>query len=228
VAFGLADHLTPELLSALIDEELDPVEAREVQEHLSTCLHCRYQLDGLRRVSMGLRKLEREALPAALDTSIRRQLALDRTAGGLRSRLAERSELQRRVPAQVGLGFALVLALALIGWLFSAALARRGDGSVVVPISPSMLVDSHRELGGLLFDWQGDTWREAGTTGEPDRILARGSEEWHELLAAHPGVDTLLETSPRVILRWQGQLVALARATSAPPDGAAAAPAANR
>jgi hypothetical protein len=205
----LAQHLDPELLSALIDEELDPAETREVQAHLGNCLHCRQRLDGLRRVASGLRALEREEVPASLDHSVRRRFALDHVAGGLRERLAAREQSQRQLPAQVGLGFALVLSLAAIGWLFADALERRGKGPVIVPLAPGAFVESPREVGGLTFEWRADGWRETETTGEPERVVSSGSEQGREILEAHPGLDALFDDAPSVVLRWNGELVAL-------------------
>jgi hypothetical protein len=205
---SLAQHLAPELLSALIDEELDPRETREVQAHLGSCLHCRQRLDGLRRVATGLRELERVELPTSLDHSIRRQLALDRVAGGLRQRLEARAGAPRRLTAHVGVGFAVVVSLAAIGWLFTDALERRNTG-VVVPISQGMFADQPREVGGLVFEWQGDSWRETQAVGEPQRVVASESEEWREIFDAHPGLESLFEESPRILLRWREELVEL-------------------
>ena len=215
---SLAQHLDPELLSALIDEELEPAETREVQAHLGSCLHCRQRLDGLRRVASGLRALERQEVPASLDHVVRRRFALDHVAGGLRERLAAREQTQRQLPAQVGLGFALVLSLAAIGWLFSDALERRGAGPVIVPLAPGSFVDSPREVGGLTFEWRAEVWRERATSGEPERVVSSGSEEGQEILAALPGLESLFADAPQVVLRWRGELVTLAESPPADAD----------
>jgi anti-sigma factor RsiW len=215
---SLAQHLAPELLSALIDEELDPVETREVHAHLGSCLHCRQRLDGLRRVAGGLRDLERAAIPDALELSLRRQIALDDAAGGLRERLEARSIAPRRLPAQVGLGFSLVLALAVIGILFTHALERRQTGAVVVPLSPATLEASPRAAAGREFVWRGTAWRESGASGAPVRAVGKDSAEGLAILTAYPDLEALFEDAPQVELRWEQELIALVDAR--PPAGA--------
>jgi anti-sigma factor RsiW len=216
---SLAQHLEPELLSALIDDELDPMEAREVQAHLGSCLHCRQRLDGLRRVASGLRELERAALPTSLDLAIRRQVALDRAAGGLRERLEASSVAPRRLSAPVGLGFALVLALAAIGLMFAQALERRQTVSVVVPAAPA-IESSPRDVAGRLFVRHGEAWRESAAAGEPARAVASDSEEGRRILLAHPDLEALLGDAAEVQLLWEGDLVAL----RTPPPAPAPAP----
>lgn len=211
---GIAQHLAPELLSALVDDELDPAEVHEVQAHLGSCLHCRQRLDGLRRVAAGLRELERPALPASLEFAVRRQIALERSSGGLRERLDQHTASARGLSAQVGLGFALVLALALIGFLFSTALERQ-TSSVVVPLTPATLEGSPREAAGRSFVWQGTAWRESGAVGEPARIVARDSPEGLEILLAHPDLAPLFEDAAEIELRWRDELVTVS--ASAPP-----------
>lgn len=209
---SLAHHLAPELLSALIDEELDPLEIREVQAHLGSCLHCRQRLDGLRHVAAGLRELDRAAVPASLELSVRRQIALDRAAGGLRERLEASALVPRRLPTQVGLGFSLVLALAAIGFLFTHALERRQTVSVVVPPTPALLEGAPREAAGRIFVWQSPAWRESGATGEPERVIAGDSEEGRGILREHPDLQPLLDEAVAVELLWGGELVSLVAA----------------
>lgn len=206
---GLAQHLAPELLSALVDDELDAAEVREVQAHLGSCLHCRQRLDGLRRVAAGLRDLERAALPASFEVALRRQIALDGAANSLRQRLEAQSLAPRRLAAPVGLGFALVLTLAAIGFLFTHALERRQEVSVVVPLSPAGVEGSTREAAGRSFVRQGVAWRETGARGAPVRTIGRESAEGHAILAEHPDLELLLDASPEVQLIWRGELVAL-------------------
>ncbi|HUP25637.1 MAG TPA: zf-HC2 domain-containing protein [Thermoanaerobaculia bacterium] len=206
---GLAQHLAPELLSALVDEELDAAEVREVQAHLGSCLHCRQRLDGLRRVAAGLRDLERAALPASFEVGLRRQIALDGAATGLRERLEAQSLAPRRLAAPVGLGFALVLTLAAIGFLFTHALERRQAVSVVVPLSAAAVEGSTREAAGRSFVRQGVAWRETGAREAPVRMIGKESAEGRDVLAEHPDLEPLLEAAPEVHLVWRGELVAL-------------------
>jgi anti-sigma factor RsiW len=214
----MAQHVAPELLSALLDEELDPAESREVHSHLGSCLHCRQRLEGLRRVAAGLRDLERPALPPVLDLALRRRLALDRPADTLRERLQEHLSASRALSAQVGLGFALVLALAAIGFLFTHALERGQAGSVLVPVGPSAVEESVREAGGRRFVREGTVWRELHVAGEPSRTVARDSEEGREILELHPDLEALFEHGHAVELRWGGEVIAVVEALEAPAE----------
>jgi Putative zinc-finger len=50
-------HLADDLLSALVDDQLEPAERAPAQAHLATCLECRQRLEELRSVASMLRTL---------------------------------------------------------------------------------------------------------------------------------------------------------------------------
>ena len=56
-------HDARDLLSALLDEALDPSERALVQAHLEGCADCRRELDGLRSTVSLLSRVERARAP---------------------------------------------------------------------------------------------------------------------------------------------------------------------
>jgi hypothetical protein len=85
----------PERVTALVDGELDPVQAAAVAAHLASCPECRAQADAERALRERLRALPPPALPS-----------------GLEARLASR---MRRAPAPVVIArWALPLAAVLV------------------------------------------------------------------------------------------------------------------
>jgi hypothetical protein len=80
-----------ELLSARLDEELDPATARTVDRHVASCTACRAELDGLDRARGAVRALPRINAPAGVVDRLvderhradRRGVALASVAAGL-------------------------------------------------------------------------------------------------------------------------------------------------
>lgn len=56
------NHLTPEILNALLDERLAPHARDEAHAHLATCAQCRAEFDALERVNAALDALAPEPL----------------------------------------------------------------------------------------------------------------------------------------------------------------------
>jgi anti-sigma factor RsiW len=64
-------------LSALIDQELEPLRRAELQTHLDACARCRQRLGALGRVDEGLRELAARPLAADLDERLRRHVVAE-------------------------------------------------------------------------------------------------------------------------------------------------------
>jgi anti-sigma factor RsiW len=92
-------------LSAWLDGELEPEEARRVEEHLAGCGRCRRERALLAATSRAVRALPPETVAEGFDARLRRRLAAETAA---------RSLHRRRLPA-FALGAAAVLALAILG-----------------------------------------------------------------------------------------------------------------
>ena len=74
-----------DLLSAFLDDELDPVRSREIEQHTATCSECAAAIENLRRVS----------------TALRRDLPYHRAPDLLRARIAREVRGKVRVTGRV-------------------------------------------------------------------------------------------------------------------------------
>jgi anti-sigma factor RsiW len=68
------NHLSSEILNALLDEQLTPVERGDAQAHLAACAECRAELDALDRVTTTLASLTPEPLPVELAPRVLAQI----------------------------------------------------------------------------------------------------------------------------------------------------------
>ena len=195
-------HLPADLLSAYLDRELTDQERRRTEGHLDDCTACRERLEGLRRVAVGLRSLDRVAPPAVLEHGLQRHLALDAKERGLRGRLEERSLAPRRLPTHFGLVFATVIALAAILYLFTQEIGRQPNG-------PNQARTPGSERPAVAFEREGPFWRQEGLVGDPVRTLDAGSEEGLMLLREVPALLALVEGSGGVLLEVDGEVVLL-------------------
>jgi anti-sigma factor RsiW len=93
-------------LSAWLDGELEPEEARRVEEHLARCESCRRQRVLLGATSRAVRALPPETVSDGFDARLRRRLTAETTARG-------QPPLRRRLPS-LALGLAAVLVLAIL------------------------------------------------------------------------------------------------------------------
>ncbi|HVS16280.1 MAG TPA: zf-HC2 domain-containing protein [Thermoanaerobaculia bacterium] len=199
---SLVHHLPADVLSAYIDEQLSTPERRRAEGHLDGCTTCRERLEGLRRVAVGLRSLERVAPPAILEHGLSRHLVLDAKERGMRGRLEERSLAPRRLPTHFGLGFAMVVAFAAMLYLFSYGVDLRRERAAGTGVG-----DAAAERSALAFDRDGARWRQEGVAGEPARILDPESEEGRRLLREVPALLALIEGSEGVVLELEGEVV---------------------
>jgi anti-sigma factor RsiW len=129
-------HLGAEL-SASLDYELDPDEARRVEEHVDECSECRAELASLERVRRILRELPPvEARPGFFD--------------GL---IADRHRATRRGAALVGVAASLLVVLSLL----AADPLARGDASdTAAEPSPPTVVRGDNGLVRLESHDRGD------------------------------------------------------------------------
>lgn len=192
-----AAHLDDELLSSYLDGELPRRQAATVEDHLEHCAGCRAELDGLRRVARSLGRLERASPPPLLAGRVQRRVALAEQDRGLLDRLESRLRVPR-LDSPLLVMFVLVLALAVIVFLFTQQVARQQEaGEVSITVAaPEDVEELLRTVEGLRLDGRdlvhcGDGWCESGTeeaeVGER-RTVAAGGEEWFAPLLAEPEV----------------------------------------
>ena len=209
----MSSHIPVELLSSYLDSELSEAEASAVERHVRQCATCRDDLQGLRWVVTGLRGLERAAVPSVLAQDVERRVALERRPRGLIERLEAQLERRSKIDPGLVLGFALVLALAVIFYLFADAVERRRQGEVpiVVPGASSAAADRSNEVtevAGRVFRRRDDWWTEDGAT-VPTRVLGAHDPAALELRLAHPWLEELLVASRGVVLLEGGESIAI-------------------
>ena len=214
-----ASHVTEDLLSAYVDEELAASERLALEEHLGDCLSCQYRLEGLRKVVGGLRSLERAAAPASLAGSIQRHLALDESHRAL-DRYRLELPAAGRLPTHGFVIFAVIIALAAMLFLFAEALEVQGEST---PSSTSAAgtegTDNRRALvDGRTFEMRGGLWIEQGIDEgiDPAQVSWTPSDSalGERLVEQLPGLRSLLDTGGGAILEWEGEPVGL----RAPPS----------
>lgn len=98
-----------ERVSAYLDGELGPLQARQFEAHMRSCAVCSELVDGVERVRCTLQTLGVDALPAAT------QLRLN---GGLQDELVQPGW---RLPRAVVVGLTVAAALAIVLWPESGA-----------------------------------------------------------------------------------------------------------
>ena len=203
-------HLSPEALSAYLDDEVQPGERPNIERHLDECVSCRRHLDGLRRVTAGLHRLERAAPPPVLDAAVR-HLVLNARPRGITARWEARSRLLGGLlSSQVLIMFALVFSLALILFLFADGLERRArTDPILVPVLEveGEIVVDRRQVGDQSFELREGRWWPVGVVGTPIRSLATTSPAVRDLMVEQPALIELLETGAPVVLELEGDLV---------------------
>ena len=209
----MIDHLTAETLSAHLDHELSAPERRRTEEHLGECPDCRRELEGLRRTVRRLRELERLAPPEIIGSQIRRQVALEREETVLAGRF-RRDRFRIPVESSSLLAFSLVVALAVILYLFAGALENRRSRTIPVDLGPASgeraaaVANPERELPLREWTWDGSEWEavertEAST--RPIQEVRRGSRDWAELVALHPELESLPSADRELLVRLRGE-----------------------
>lgn len=215
----LTAHLDDDLLSAYVDGELPERRVAEAEDHLAHCPSCKARLDGLARVVGRLHRLERAAPPPLLAERVARHVALVDRERSLVERLEARLNVGS-LDSPIVLAFAVVLALAVIAYAFTAAVERSGDGGtrfgLAEPESAAGLVASVEvtEIAGHELVRQDGVWIEVmalDASWEPvahERVAADG-EAGRELLERQPWAAELIAGGAAGVVlrdgeRWVG------------------------
>jgi len=77
----MTGHISSEALSAYLDGETGPAEAKRLAAHLAACAHCSTRLEATRRLIGGLRRLAPAAPPPDLAALVRARIAATAPAG---------------------------------------------------------------------------------------------------------------------------------------------------
>ena len=197
-------HPTLEVLSAHLDGELSRLESTRVRRHLDEYVPCRRELEGLRRTVGRLRELERAAPSDLLETRVRRQVAVESDARSL----ADRFELRRfRLPVQSStlLTFALVVAFAVMLFVFAEAVERQRTATIPVELSSGPERESATSVPvATEWIWVEGRWSPESVADVASRLdfaVRRGSPEWEELLRHHPELGSLPGADGAVLVR---------------------------
>jgi len=215
----MSRHATAELLSAYLDDELDSGVSRALAGHLERCPACRARFASLRSVVATVRRLERQAPPPVVGEVVARRLAFERRPASARERLEGRlSRLPQ--PSSIFYTFALLVAFAVVIYLFAEGVERAGRPRTALVLAPAPTVSlptgevrETRQAAGRTFDLIDGVWRERGIE-QPfaDFPIEAESDAGRALLAHHPDLAAL---GDRVVLRLEGSVVEL-RGAAAP------------
>lgn len=214
-------HVSTELLSAYLDQELAVEKARQLEAHLESCSDCHSRLQGMRRVVSNLRHLDRMAPSSTLDQLVMRRIALADEPKGWLDRLESSLPSYQRQSSMLAL-FSVVIALALIVFLFLYALQIRQNGSIEVrfddpawesgtqPQAGSQTEGSQLTAGGLSFELHDGRWIEKGLDPSIEaRKVGRGSEDAADLAARHPEIEPLVDIEEPIVFEVDGEVIEL-------------------
>lgn len=197
----MSRHATAEQLSSYVDRELVGPRLRLVEKHLEECDECRRRLDGMRRVVVGLRRLEQLEPPPMLGQDLARRVRLEPRPRDLVQRLEDHL---RGTPLQstVGFTFALIFALAVILYLFSGWVERQGLSHQPILVAPSEVAGAagHRRIGNRLFHAVEGEWHQVGVIAADAVVVAADGETVRDLLAREPALAPLVAEGAPVIL----------------------------
>ena len=128
-----------DLLSAFLDDELDPVRSREIERHVASCVECAAALANLRRMSVALRQdLPYHRAPDLLRARIAREV---RGTVRVTGRVAAPHAWWRQLA--VAAGFVLVAGGVWFAALLPAGAARDGLAREAVADHVRSLMASH-------------------------------------------------------------------------------------
>lgn len=183
-----------ELLSAYLDGELSPEDHFRVEKMLAEDAGVREQLEGLCRVSLGVRQLERPAPPPALDLAqLHRLTRLDRHRGLI-------EYLQDFLPGIAGRHSSLIPAFALM-LLFGWSIYSYSVWNWNHPPGDSA------EISGKMFLREGEVWFQAGISNWlTPRPVDLASTEGQSFLESRPDLvgvaklgEVVLETDDGLV-----------------------------
>jgi hypothetical protein len=199
-------HASLERLSSYLDAELVESERRALEEHLSDCPTCRHRLSGLQGVVARLERLEQQAPPQELSFLVERRIAAEKDRTTLSSRLEDTVKTFLVQPSLTPV-FGLVVALALILYLFSFGLARRQEGGtrLVVPVTDSVAAaEAPRVVNERTFELEDGVWVERLLDGAPVEVLDFSAGQ-----AVPPELEAYQVLGERVRLELDGRAVEL-------------------
>jgi anti-sigma factor RsiW len=210
----MTHHSSVEQLSIYLDDRLGEPERRRLERHLAACDDCRRRLAGMRRVVQGLERLERTAPPPQLAHQVEQRIGLEAGRQRLLERVERRLNLMMAQPSILPT-FALVIALAVIVYLFAYGLERHQQRGVPVILEPPAgnmgqeLAES-REVEGRVFEPRDGGWREQGSAGATptlvlDLTTPDGRPKWIERYPELGGLSR--ELDGRVVLRLEEEWV---------------------
>ncbi len=220
-----SSHATVELHSAYLDRQLFEPEASRLEDHLEQCEDCHVRLEGLRKVVANLRRLESLDPPADLEHAVARRIALAGEPGSFLDRLESGLSIFSRQSSLLPM-FGVVMALAVILYLFSVALERSQSGLLPVffddpPAAAAVAAaGERRELAGRVLVLRAATapgeahraaaevWVEEGVSPEAvSRRVDLGSPAGQRLAAEHPELEELAELGARAVIVLDGEVV---------------------
>lgn len=213
-------HADVEQLSGYLDRAIDEEERRRIERHLAACPACRSRLEGLERVVRQVEALGRTSPPVGFERQLRWRLRaeqrhrswFERLEGGLR---------ENPVPPSLFVGFAVVLALAAILYLFSSGVAWRAESPgtrIVMPGGAAVEEEGVVEAAGRRFRREGGGWRQVGIAGPPTTVVDPDGPAGRRLLAAHPELGDLARLGGAVVVQVDGGVLEIGFPGA--PDGA--------
>jgi anti-sigma factor RsiW len=207
-----------ELLSAYLDNALEAGERSHVEQLLRENPTVVARLEGLRRVTSSLARLERRALPPTLDLGTIQRLASLEDRRGLLDRLEDSLPSWQR-SSNLLLLFALITAFSVMTYLLADATWNERQGLIPVVLDPPpehRVQDLSRArtvyVNGRLFERTARVWIEAGIDpAAPAREVSASGREGSRLLASRPDLRGLLALG-EVVLRHENEIIRLVAA----------------
>ena len=217
----MTPHSAVEELSSYLDTRLSEVGRVRVESHVKECPDCRLRLQGLRRVVERLEGLKRTTPPSSLGQVVERRVQFELNREGLLTRLereAERWMLQSSILPI----FALIVALAVITYVFALGVERwqdRGTRIILNPPRSELPVSQSAEIGGRLFEFSDGIWIERGLAGEvPSVRFEYSSAEGERWLREQPGLKAFESLTGVIRLRLGDQVVEVVFTEDAQPS----------
>lgn len=205
----MSAHAAVELLSALIDGELEERERRHVDLHLEACPDCRARLEGLRAASASLAALG--PLVAAMPLEADRSRPIRFGTGGARTRLQRR--LPRRPEADLPLwwpALALIALIAGVGGSLRVGIAPAPDVERPVATVAALAGAPVAIVGNRIFRREVGIWREVENGELPGGARPATPAEADAQLGELPGLARLLEAGDAVELVRGGERIRIA------------------
>ncbi len=214
----MSRHATAEDLSAYVDQELEPVRLRLVEDHLEDCDECRDRLDGMQRLVGDLRRLKRLTPPSVLGSHLHRRIALQTRPQNLLDRVESRLGRVSLQPSVIST-FALVFAFAAILYLFAGSLdlQERLRIPVLRPYPPPVSQEALEQIGGRSFLQEGGLLREEGLPkGAPVTKIPSTDPRALEVLQESPDLVYLLDAGFAVELEHLDEILRILPSEAAP------------